>query len=94
MSARDAPRTDFLDAVRRQSERAMHGKHLTLWGGLSLIGGVGWMITLPAVAGALLGRFLDGHFNTGIFWTLPLLLVGLALGCSSAWRWVQQETHP
>jgi ATP synthase protein I len=93
MSAGNANGDPFIHAVRRQAERAERGKRLTFWGGLSLIGGVGWMITLPAVAGAVLGRYLDGHFGTGIFWTLPLMMVGLGLGCSSAWRWTRRELH-
>jgi ATP synthase protein I len=81
----------FIDAVRKQAARAERGKRMTFWGGVSLVGGVGWMVTLPAVAGAVLGRLLDSHFTTGVFWTLPLMMIGLALGCSSAWRWVQRE---
>ena len=37
----------------------------------------GWS-RLPAVGGAFLGRWIDGRYGTGIFWTLSLLLSGLA----------------
>jgi ATP synthase protein I len=83
--------TPFVHAVRRQAERAERGRHMTFWGGVSLIGGVGWMVTVPAVAGALLGRYVDTRLGTGIFWTLPLMIIGLGVGCSSAWRWVHRE---
>ena len=38
--------------------------------------------------GVFLGRWLDQRLGTGIFWTGPLLIVGLAIGCWSAWRWM------
>ena len=47
------------------------------------------MVAVPAVAGALLGRWLDAELATGVFWTLSLLTLGLALGCVGAWRHVR-----
>jgi ATP synthase protein I len=81
----------FVREVRRQAERARQRRELSFWQGLSLVGGVGWMVVTPAVAGALLGRFLDTHWGTGIFWTLSLLVLGLVLGCVSAWRHIARE---
>ena len=69
--------------VRRQAERAGAAQRLTFWQGLGLVGAVGWMVGLPAVLGAFLGRWLDRRAGTGIFWTLSLLFVGLALGCAA-----------
>ncbi|HZT80695.1 MAG TPA: AtpZ/AtpI family protein [Gemmataceae bacterium] len=81
----------FVTEVRRQAERVRVGRRLGFWQGLGLVGAVGWMVSLPAVLGALLGRWLDGRFGTGLFWTLSLLVAGLALGCASAWRHVRRE---
>lgn len=81
----------FVAEVRRQAERVRRGRGIDFWRGLGLVGAVGWMVSLPAVAGALLGRWLDGRYHSGVFWTLSLLFFGLALGCLSAWRHVQQE---
>ena len=39
--------------------------------------------------GVFAGRWLDRTFNSGLFWTAPLLMLGLALGCWSAWKWMQ-----
>jgi predicted F0F1-ATPase subunit len=49
------------------------------------------MVSRPAVAAALLGRWLDSVCGSGIAWTLGLLAVGLTVGCVSAWRHVQRE---
>ena len=81
----------FVKAVRKQAERIRKGRRLTFWQGLGLVGAVGWMVSVPAVLGALLGRWLDARFATGIYWTLSLLTAGLILGCASAWRHVRQE---
>jgi len=58
---------------------------------LSQIGVLGWMIVTPMLIGVFLGRWIDDKFGTGIFWTAPLLLLGAALGCWSAWKWMSNE---
>ncbi len=55
---------------------------------LAQIGVLGWIVVVPMLVGIFAGRWLDGAFNTGIFYTAPLLMLGLGLGCWSAWRWV------
>ncbi len=88
---RDRDEDPFVREVRRQAERAQVNQRLTFWQGLGLVGSVGWMVVLPALLGAYVGRRIDRHWETGIFWTLSLLFIGLALGCISAWRHVHQE---
>ncbi|MES2531494.1 MAG: AtpZ/AtpI family protein [Pseudomonadota bacterium] len=56
---------------------------------LAQIGVLGWMIVTPALLGLFLGRWLDGRFGSGIFCTAPLLLVGIGIGCGSAWKWMK-----
>jgi ATP synthase protein I len=55
---------------------------------LAQIGVLGWILVTPMLMGMFLGRWLDRMLHSGIFWTAPLLLLGLALGCWSAWKWV------
>jgi ATP synthase protein I len=55
---------------------------------LAQVGVLGWTIVMPTLVGMFLGRWLDQRFGTGIFWTGPLLMVGLAIGCWGAWRWM------
>jgi len=93
MNSNEPAEDPFITEIRRQSERARARRHLTFWRGLGLVGAVGWMVSLPAVLGAMLGRQLDRQFATGIFWTLSLLAAGLTLGCISAWRHISQELH-
>ncbi|WP_454884227.1 AtpZ/AtpI family protein [Sphingomonas oryzagri] len=58
---------------------------------LGQIGVLGWQIVLPALAGLAIGRWLDHRLASGIFWTAPLLLIGLTVGCWSGWRWVHRQ---
>jgi len=56
---------------------------------LAQIGVLGWIIVLPTLIGVSAGRWLDQTFDTGVFWTAPLLMLGLSLGCWSAWKWMK-----
>jgi ATP synthase protein I len=84
---------EFVHEVRRQAERRQATRGQRVWQGLAQVGTIGWMIALPAVGGAFLGRWVDGRYGAGIFWTLCLLGAGLALGCGAAWRTMNRELH-
>ncbi|MEJ0047672.1 MAG: AtpZ/AtpI family protein [Rhodospirillales bacterium] len=56
---------------------------------LAQIGVLGWIIVTPTLLGMFAGHWLDTRFHSGLFWTGPLLMLGLGLGCWSAWRWVK-----
>jgi ATP synthase protein I len=58
---------------------------------LSQIGVLGWIIVTPMLIGVFVGRWIDTKLGTGIFWTAPLLMLGVALGCWSAWKWMRSE---
>jgi len=58
---------------------------------LAQVGVLGWMIVTPALIGIVIGQWLDRKFGTGIFWTGPLLMAGIVLGCWSAWKWMQSK---
>jgi ATP synthase protein I len=81
----------FVREIHRQAERLHRSRHLTFWQGLGLAGAVGWMVSLPAALGALLGHWLDRRSGTGIFWTLGLITLGLTVGCASAWDHARRE---
>ena len=78
--------------ARRAARRAFwlaHGER-SLAQNLAMIGALGWLVVTPTLAGVFFGRWLDHRFGTGIFWTGALIVLGLALGCSLAWRRVQE----
>lgn len=77
-------RAERIKRARKEGDRGF-------WASLRVIGGVGWMVILPAVGGALLGRYIDKKANDTISWALTLLVVGLAGGCVAAWRHIRGE---
>jgi ATP synthase protein I len=69
---------------RREGERSI-GQNL------AMIGALGWTIVTPTLIGVFAGRWLDRTFSSGIFWTLGLLVAGLAVGCALAWQRIYHE---
>jgi len=83
-----------LAAIRRRVTRhakAQREGEPSFGGYLAQVGVLGWIIVLPTLLGVFAGRWVDRQFGTGIFWTGPLLMAGLAMGCWSAWRWVRRS---
>jgi ATP synthase protein I len=75
---------------RRRARWQREGER-SLGQNLAMIGALGWTIVTPTLIGMFAGRWLDRHFGMGIFWTLGLLVAGLALGCVLAWRRMASE---
>ncbi len=84
---------ELTQSVARRAERRAfwlaHGER-SLAQNLAMIGVLGWLVVTPTLVGVFLGRWLDHRFGSGIFWTGALIVAGLALGCSIAWRRVQE----
>jgi len=73
----------------RLSRREDSGE--SFWRSLSVLGTVGWSIAIPAAAGAWLGHRLDLRFDSGVRFTLMLLVAGVMLGSVVAWRVVREQ---
>lgn len=86
MTRPDAERLLERDA-RRHARREPSGA--SFWRSLSVLGTVGWSIALPATIGAWLGHRLDEHFESGVRFTLILLVAGVMAGSAIAWRAVR-----
>jgi ATP synthase protein I len=79
-------------AVQMRQERRSRGmRERSLGQNLALIGALGWAVVLPTLVGVAAGRWLDRHYDAGVFWTLGLLVAGLALGCAMAWKRMHSE---
>ena len=84
----------FSRQVSRKEARKLKAKGRKdqgVWFGLGMFGLIGWSVALPAVAGALLGAWIDRTWPSRYSWTLMLLLGGIILGALNAWHWVGQE---
>lgn len=48
-------------------------------------------MAVPTLLGAALGIWLDNRLPGSHSWTLMLLVIGLVVGCLTAWHWVANE---
>jgi ATP synthase protein I len=82
------------EAVRKRRERRARWQRegeRSLGQNLAMIGALGWTIVAPTLLGIFAGRWLDERFASGIFWTFGLLVVGVTIGCTLAWRSMYHE---
>jgi ATP synthase protein I len=85
---------DLDDAVRLRRgrrERWQREGERSIGQNLAMIGALGWSIVTPTLIGIFAGRWLDRAFSSGIFWTLGLLVAGLAAGCWLGWKRIYRE---
>lgn len=81
----------LLEEVRLRAQRErdwLETGNLSVARRLAQIGVLGWIVVTPMLIGVFAGRWIDAKFGTGLLWTGPLLMLGAALGCWSAWKWM------
>lgn len=84
----------FSQRVGEMAKRKLKAqRHInkTVWSGLGMMGLIGWSVVIPTVLSTAFGIWLDKHYPREHSWTLTLLIIGLCLGCFTAWRWVDKE---
>jgi ATP synthase protein I len=84
---------ELFKGVQRSAERYRRGQQdgdPSVAHRLAQIGVLGWIIVVPMLIGIFAGRWLDQKFQSGLFFTAPLLMLGAVLGCWSAWKWMQR----
>ncbi len=69
--------------VRREGERSIAQN-------LALAGAIGWLIVLPALLGAALGRWIDHKTGRGVTFTAACLVIGVAWGMYMAWQRIKE----
>jgi ATP synthase protein I len=82
------------DAVRKRQKRQSHWLNEgepSMARFVGQIGILGWIIVAPTLLGLFIGRWLDGIFGSGIFWSAALLVLGVTLGFWSGWRWMHRQ---
>jgi ATP synthase protein I len=90
-SGRQSPLAEEIGAKARRKLKARRSPLHGVWYGLGMMGLIGWSVATPTVLGTGLGLWLDRRYPGPHSWTLTLLILGLILGCWTAWRWVAEE---
>lgn len=79
----------FVEDIKKHSIflKKFRGKGIT-WQYIATFGVIGWLLAIPTVIGAYLGRYLDSKISGPgrISWTITCILLGLATGIYSVWR--------
>jgi len=91
----DREQREMHRAVRLRERRKTQGKEAgerSIWQNLSMIGALGWLIVTPIVIGVFLGRWLDRTFDSGIFFSGALIVLGASIGSYLAWQRVHKES--
>ncbi len=94
MNFEPEPPDGLAAAVRKQNERRrrwLNEGEPSVARFVGQIGVLGWVIVTPTLIGLFIGRWLDHKLGTGIFWSAPLLLLGVVVGFWSAWRWMHKQ---
>lgn len=84
----------LFEAVRQEQRRQARWKRegeRPVWKNMSIMGSLGWLITVPILIGILTGRYLDGMTGQGIFWTASLIFLGAVIGFYLSWKRVTGE---
>ena len=85
---------EMASAVRKRRdrrERWLREGPRALLRSLGLVGSIGWLLVLPPVAGAWLGRELDIRFGGGVFWSATLIFCGVVLGAVLVWQRIRKS---
>lgn len=83
-----------LSVIIQKKARAKHYHRAhtrSPWMGLSLMGVIGWSVSVPTLLGVALGVWIDANYASPYSWTLMLLIAGAAIGCFNALYWVRRE---
>jgi len=94
LTLRPEQNEDLHESVKRReriSQIAEREGERTIGQNLALMGSVGWLVVLPAVAGIFLGRWLDAKFSSGVFWTGACILLGVSFGVWLGWKRIKEE---
>lgn len=97
MAERKPPEEDKAQLQRRVDEqverlRQAERDRPTLLAQTTYIGTLGLLLVLPVIAGAYLGRWLDGMMaGYSLRWTLSLIFLGLVVGCVNVYLFVRER---
>lgn len=94
LESKDAKADRLAEAVRQRRDRQDQWRQEgepSMMRFVGQIGVLGWIIVAPTLIGLFVGRWIDHWLGTGIFWSAPLLLLGVIIGSWSAWRWMHQQ---
>lgn len=95
-TARGKSKETLSESVGTKADRKIEARRepkAIVYFGLGMFGLVGWSVAVPTLLGVALGIWIDRTWPSQFSWSLMLLVLGIALGCLNAWRWVEQASR-
>jgi len=80
---------DLTNTVRKHRRRHIQGLKFaegSIFHDLAWMGGIAWLIVIPLLMGAFIGRMLDRLFGSGITMSAAFIVIGACVGGYLAWR--------
>ncbi|MEW6585839.1 MAG: AtpZ/AtpI family protein, partial [Nitrospirota bacterium] len=87
---------NFSDNIEKSAKNLLRGRKegYTFWHYAYVLGIGGWLLAIPIVGGAYLGKYLDGKIGSGgISWTLTCILIGIAMGIYNVWYFLMRKSR-
>ena len=88
-----SPHQRMLRGVEAKQGRILRGRRQSKgdWSALTILGIVGWSVTVPTLVGTATGIWIDHHWPSRFPWTVTLLFAGLIMGCITAWQHLRED---
>jgi ATP synthase protein I len=87
----------FSDDIEKSAKELMKARKEkgTFWHYAYILGVGGWLLVIPIVAGAYLGKYLDRKISGSgsISWTLTFIIIGIAVGIYNIWYFLIRKSQ-
>jgi len=60
---------------------------------LAEVSTLAWNLVIPIVGGVLLGHYIDKRFDSGVTWTMSLLVLGILIAFSNLYNLYIEHSH-
>lgn len=89
----ERPEEKMLRDVAAKQERMLRARRErgNNWRAIAILGVIGWSVVVPTLVGVAVGIWLDQRFPMRFSWAVALLLLGLVVGCTSAWFRIRED---
>jgi len=89
----ETPEQKMLRDVAQKQQRMLRARaeRKNNWRAIAILGVIGWSVVIPTLVGVAAGIWLDQHYPVRFSWAVALLMLGLVVGCASAWFRIRED---
>lgn len=90
MSKPQEERKPEIDKAYKTGEKPHTGIAMNL---LAEVSTLAWNLVIPIVGGVLLGHYIDKRYESGVTWTMSLLVLGIIIAFSNLYNLYIEHTR-